>query len=300
MGLTYLLPAMRITDSQKGGFMKSIKKMFLGAVFTGIALASLSSETVPKGFVKVPGVTVKGTENWTPFSKIFVKGRSLKIESFYMCDHEVTQSEYKDILGASYSSSEHKMADTEGQPGNNPVNSVSWYEAVAYCNLRSIKEGLKPCYTVSGSTNPDGWAAGDLDSVKCDFTANGYRLPAETEWEWAARGGKEFIYSGSDNIDDVAWCKTNSDYITHEVKTKKANGYGLYDMSGNVWEWCWDWHDEVAGDTALTGPASGAFRVRRGGSWYVNAILTAVSLRDFVSPSLNNDSLGFRVVRSAL
>ena len=124
-------------------------------------------------------------------------------------------------------------------------------------------------------------------------------MPTEGEWEWLARGGENYTYAGSETVGDVAWYTSNtSDTGTREVKTKQANGYELYDMSGNVWEWCWDWYGSVSSSTAAAGAASsGSFRVRRGGSWYYDASYCAVSYRSSRDPSSRYSGYGFRVVR---
>ena len=190
------------------------------------------------------------------------------------------------------------------------------------CNLLSMKEGLTPCYTIKGSTNPALWGtspvstrADDWKSVTCNFDADGYRLPTEAEWEYAARGGKTGItdgswdntYSGSDTPDDVAWYyNNNSDRKTHEVGKKQANALGIYDMSGNGYEWCWDWYgssssDYPSGTEDPAGPDTGSYRVVRGGCWAYGASSCTVSYRGSGSPppsSWYNDN-SFRLVRSA-
>ena len=194
--------------------------------------------------------------------------QSVSVSSFYMSDHEVTQAEFKAVMGwtpGSYSGD------------NLPVNKVSWYDAVVYCNSLSEKEGLKPCYSKNGN------------SYTCDFSANGYRLPTEAEWEYAARGGnksKGYAYSGSNDIGSVAWCSYNSSNQMHDVKTKLPNELGLYDMSGNVWEWCWDLYGDYD-------------RVLRGGSWGEDASYCGVTSRLDSTPNFAGGELGFRVVRTA-
>ena len=123
----------------------------------------------------------------------------------------------------------------------------------------------------------------------------------EAEWEGAARGGKDYTtYAGSNNIDEVAWYTVNTnDTGTRDVKTKNPNGYGLYDMSGNVWEWCWDWYGNLSSSTASSGLISGSNRCLRGGSWNLSANYAQVSFRGGYNPSDRNNRYGFRVVRTA-
>lgn len=269
-----------------------------------------STITVPEGFVEIPAASITGSEEWTPYSNIFVSGRTLNIEAFWMSDHEVTREEYKKIMGSDPSRADAYDKDgsklTGPAAGNNPVDSVSWYDAIVYCNKRSIGEGLTSCYTIKGSTDPESWgtvptySSSTWNAAVCDFTADGYRLPTEAEWEWAARGEECYKYAGSDNIDDVAWYTGNtSDTGSREVKTKKANGYGLYDMSGNVGEWCWDWYGSVYSSTPGSGVPSGSFRCRRGGSWSSSAYDAQVAVRDYYNPRIRGHNYGFRLVRSA-
>ncbi|MBC6714198.1 SUMF1/EgtB/PvdO family nonheme iron enzyme [Treponema sp. Marseille-Q3903] len=234
----------------------------------------------------------------------------LEIKPFFMSDHEVTRAEYKKVIGSDPSIA--KAHDKDGHEltgeaaGKNPVNQVSWYDALVYCNKLSIKESLTPCYKINGSTNPDDWGAipnsddATWNAATCDFTADGYRLPTEAEWEWAARGGQNYTYAGSDNSDDVAWYKLNTSATgTREVKTKKKNGYELYDMSGNVWELCWDWYEDISNATPNTGASSGFYRCYRGGSWYINAKYAKVASRGYYYTYGRNYYFGFRLVRSA-
>ena len=271
--------------------------------------SSGSSEQVPEGFVKIPAASIAGTESWTPDSKVFVSGRKLEIASFYMSDHEVTRGEYKAVMGSDPSTaSAHDKNGNEltgdDNVKNNPVNKVSWYDSLVYCNKRSIKEGLTPCYSIDGKTDPKEWGTvptsnnDTWNDVRCDFTANGYRLPTEAEWEWAARGGESYKYAGSDDIDKVAWYSCNPDG-TRDVKTKKKNGYELYDMSGNVWEWCWDKYGDISSGTADTGPAPGSYRCLRGGCWEYRAFLSLVAYRDDHEPGRCDYNSGFRLVRNA-
>ena len=286
-----------------------------------------------EGFVKVTGTTITGNENWVPASEVFVSGRSLTIGDLYVCDHEVTQAEYEKYCkyGSDYSPS-----DEYGMGDNYPAYFVNWYDAIVYCNLRSIDEGLTPVYVLEYETDPRKWSGivstttGDVtkycgpvahkdtwDNVTFDTSANGYRLPTEAEWEYIARERKTIgtPYSGSKTIDDVAWYESNSANKSHEVKTDKvtgtdsANALGIYDMSGNVWEWCWDWYNYIYKSTGETGAAHGVsgkkIRVQRGGSWYSRVENCIVSYR--YSAFVSNHYIaggpkgyfGFRVVRNA-
>ncbi|MBM7023357.1 SUMF1/EgtB/PvdO family nonheme iron enzyme [Treponema sp. Marseille-Q4523] len=268
------------------------------------------TSNAPEGFVEVPGTSIAGTESWIPSSEVFVSGRVLEINSFYMSDHEVTRAEYKEVIGSvpgiadAYDKDGHKL--TGDAAGKNPVNTVSWYDALVYCNKLSIKESLIPCYKINGSTNPDDWGAVPTSSdstwnaATCDFDADGYRLPTEAEWEWAARGGENYIYAGSNDVNVVAWYTSNTNNTgTRDVKTKKKNGYGLYDMSGNVCEWCWDRYGNISNTTPNTGSASGSGRCLRGGSWCYSADRARVAYRSSNAPGGSSFSLGFRLVRSA-
>ena len=267
----------------------------------------------PEGFVEVKGTTITGNESWTPSSKVFVSGRSITIPDMYVCDHEVTQAEYEKYC--KYGSS--SPSSSKGDGDNYPTYYVNWYDAIVYCNLRSIAENLTPAYKIGEETDPAKWSGivGDSANGYCgpsesndtwnaltyDKEANGYRLPTEAEWDYIAReaGTSTTTYSGSDTIDDVAWYSSNSSSKTHEVKGKNANSLGIYDMSGNVWEWCYDWYGKVSSTTADTGASSGSSRVICGGSWDYSASSCAVSYRDYSYPYHRVYFYGFRVVRSA-
>ncbi len=280
-------------------------------------------EVIPAVFVKVTGATVTGGTMFVSgnsdkdfYKGVFRDGRSVTIADFYMCDHEVTQAEYQAVMGnnPSFFKGESNAPATGETQANRPVETVSWYAAIVYCNKKSIADNLQPCYTINGKTNPSEWGDDIPDSnddtwnaVTCDFTKNGYRLPTEAEWEYIAREGKTSgtTYSGSNTIDDIAWYGVNSGSKTHEVKSDKvsgtdsANALGIYDMTGNVWEWCWDWHGGISDYTAAAGPASGSYRVERGGSWFDNADGCSVSHQIFSDPFGRLSALGFRVVRNA-
>ncbi len=196
-----------------------------------------------------------------------------------------TGSKWEQKADANWKNPYFSQADTQ------PVVLVSWYDAVEYCNWKSKKDGLIACYTINGT------------NVSCNFSASGYRLPTEAEWEWAARGGKSsrgYTYAGSNSEGSVAWYSGNSGKKTQPVGTKAANELGIYDLSGNVWEWCWDWYGSYSSGSQADpkGQSTGSGRVLRGGSFWRSADDLRVSGRSFDMPVSRVIYLGFRPVRT--
>lgn len=209
-------------------------------------------------------------------------------KDFYLMESEVTQALYQRVMGENPS---HFFCGYVGNDHNKPVEQVSWYDAVKFCNKLSQMEGLDQCYTINE------------DNVSwSNKSCNGWRLPTEAEWEYAARGGQSFKYAGSDNQDEVAWYNEEWERGTHEVCGKNRNGYGLCDMSGNVNEWVWDWYGDYSSQsgTDLVGPISGEDRVYRGGGWYEGEEGVTVDARSSNNPDhkYRNRFLGFRVART--
>jgi formylglycine-generating enzyme required for sulfatase activity len=210
----------------------------------------------------------------------------VKVDGFLMDQTLVTQNVYQKIMGTNPSRRKNP---------NNPVEQASWTAAVKFCNARSIQEGLTPCY--------------DLKTWACNFAANGYRLPTEAEWEYACRAATTTKFFFGDNDDDLksyGWFQGNSESKTHVVGRKKPNPWGLYDMAGNLWEWCNDYYGPKYYQSSPSdnprGPQQGEKRVLRGGAWSSSPDNCASWARGCDEAGatdicLTMDSNGFRCVR---
>ncbi|MDP3208383.1 MAG: SUMF1/EgtB/PvdO family nonheme iron enzyme, partial [Rhodoglobus sp.] len=225
---------------------------------------------------------------------------TVNLSAFRMSRNEITQSLYLTVTGTNPS------ANTDGaDAASRPVEQVSWFDAVEFCNKLSEVEGLQPVYTITGRTPSEGYPI-TAATVSIDALKTGYRLPTESQWEYAARGGRTettpIYHWGSDEAaaTQYAWLDSNSASMTHAVGQKLQNGYDLYDMSGNVWEWCWDWSGSYtsAAQTDYYGPSSSltGTRIRRGGGWGSPVANLRVSLRESSTPRFSSGYIGFRVV----
>ena len=211
-----------------------------------------------------------------PKNFVLVEGNGEDIKDLYVCKYPVTQREYEDIM-------KYNPSKFQGNP-NNPVEMVSWYDAVMYCNELSKKEKLNPMYDITVITK-NGNSINR--AIVKDITGNGYRVLTDEEWRYVAKGGKKtngYLYSGSNNINEVAWHSENSDRKTQPVGRKKANELGIYDMSGNVWEW----NRSELGDE----------RYYRGGSWYYGDYRSETGSSEYGNAGNSYMDIGFRVCRN--
>jgi uncharacterized repeat protein (TIGR02543 family) len=243
---------------------------------------------------------------------------NVNVSQFYMGKYEVTKADWDEVWAWAVNNGYTDMAPGDGKANNHPIHSISWWDVIKWCNARSQKEGLIPCYSVNGAVMKTG-----TTDPTVSWKANGYRLPTEAEWEKAARGGvsgKRFPW-GTDTISHNEANFNNNGFESYKSGTTgdhptfftgtlpstapvgsfAANGYSLHDMAGNLSEWCWDWYGEstyVNNAKDSFGPSSGSFRIGRGGSWLTYALRCRASDRDYNSSSLANHSVGFRVARS--
>ncbi len=273
------------------------------AFFPGYYYSKISSNQyvinspVQENMVFVQGGTFMMGSN---YSEIFDQPEhSVTVSSFCMNKYEVTQQEWASVMGTNPAYFNNNL--------NHPVESINWYMTLVYCNKKSALEGLQPVYAKNGETNPDLWGEipNERDSlwnaITCDWSKNGYRLPTEAEWEFAARGGNlslGYNYSGSNVVENIAWLYINSGNTTRPVGLKSPNELGIYDMSGNVNEWCWDRYRAYPSEHEINpvGSQSGFSRIYRGGDWNEQNYIS-VKTRSFELEYSLFYTRGFRVVR---
>jgi formylglycine-generating enzyme required for sulfatase activity len=282
--------------------MSRKKRMAICLVFVAVAPPGCQKAGAPRTVSEPPIVEVQGDDELVTIPAGFFEmgsrsGRDEEkpvhkvwIDSFQMDRHEVTQAQYEKLgkVEAFPNPSHFQGADL-------PVEQVTWPQAARFCNARSRREGLQPCY--------------NEDTGACDFEANGYRLPTEAEWECACRAGTSSGYSFGDEarqLGDFAWFADNAGKKTHPVGRKKPNPWGLFDMHGNVAEWCQDVYDpnyyKSSPEKAPRGPEEGNEYVLRGGSWKSPADALRSTYRigesaGFSDACLARDAIGFRCVR---
>ena len=235
---------------------------------------------------------------------------TVSLTAYRIGETEVTQELWEKVMGTnpSYFQGSSNPPESGEVQEKRPVENVNWYQCIAFCNKLSKLCNLDPCYTVTG-INFDALNFSDIptsnntnwNNAVCDRTKKGFRLPTEAEWEWAAMGGTNDKWAGTnvqEQLVNYAWYDANSGNKTHQVKMKQPNGYGLYDMSGNVWEWCWDWYGSFSGTLPpdYEGAASGDFRVARGGCWNFVADDAARAYRFSNHPVARYRNLGLRLV----
>lgn len=243
-----------------------------------------SSTTNATVMVRIPG----GVFTMGDADEVDAPLHEIEISAFLMDRHLVTQAQYQKLMGTNPS---------RWKAESNPVEQLRWSDAVRFCNKRSESEGLTPCY--------------DLETLKCDFEADGYRLPTEAEWEYACRAGTTTAYFFGDSpaeVGDYAWYERNSGGHPRPVGEKKPNPWGLYDLAGNVWEWCHDFYAvdyyQAAPRKDPRGPEEGTNKVLRGGAWRFSADNCRSGYRYNEDPGqadvcFGYDIYGFRCVRRA-
>jgi formylglycine-generating enzyme required for sulfatase activity len=254
----------------------------LAVLFAAVTSAEGQTTGVVKAVLVDAGTFLQGKRTLEPVSP----GRRVTVSPYYMSETEITQGQYKTVTG---------LEPSLFHSSENPVERVSWYDAVGFCNKLSALDGLKAAYLIEGS------------NVTWDRTSDGWRLPTEAEFEFAARGGAQghdFDFPGSNTADDVGWSFSTSGKQTRPVRSLKPNELGLYGLAGNVWEWCWDWYafDRSAMPSMdPSGPQVGTDRINRGGGWnddFVDSMRPYFRADD--GPDSKDSDLGFRVVRTSL
>ncbi len=267
------------------------------AVVFSCSFAQVSDNSWPE-MVKVSGgdFMIGANKKDQQAEKDEKPSRKITVSDFYMSKFEVTVWEWKEYVKATG----EKMPPKQKWGWNNdfPITNITWEDAVEYCNWLSRKQGLTPAYSKRGPR------------YVCDFDSNGFRLPTEAEWEYAAHGGKKskgYKYAGATDLELIAWYVSNSEGRPHAYGSKYKNELGIYDMSGNVWEWCWDFYKEthfkavkkgMESDPSARGPRRGEKRIVKGGSWDSKQSFLRISNKVATLPGNTYEFYGMRLVQT--
>lgn len=268
----------------------TVKDLFGDSTNAFGVFTTSKAPSVPAGMKLVKSKSVSFQIGQNGFSSYEAPVHTVQFTHHFWIDTvEVTNSDFQTVLGT-------------GTGNKLPVANISWFDAVFYCNARSKREKMDTVYSYNAITGTPGQKC-TLQGLKIDTAKVGYRLPTEAEWEYACRAGNSGLFYWGDSrtvIDSYAWINTTSDSKSHEVATKKPNSFGLYDMSGNVWEWCNDWFSQDYYSTSPiidpAGPADGQERAVRGGSWSLSDYYAQSGTRSKLHPETGNPTVGFRAV----
>jgi sulfatase modifying factor 1 len=305
---SYTISSVRLSDA---GTYSVVVSNSEGSDTSNGAVLTVNATVTPTGMDTIPGGTFQMGDTDTNFPDE-QPVHSVTLSAFYMDKTEVTQADYQALM----------LVNPSYFKGDSlrPVENVTSFDAVLYCNARSKRDLRDTVYSYTSKTMDSIWCT-DLVSINIDYSKNGYRLPTEAEWEYACRAGTTTDYYWGRNypptttadtaaIDSFAIWWHNSNNFTARVGTKLPNAFGLYDMSGNVWEWCNDWHDNYTSgnQTDPTGPSTGSYRVMRGGSYddcnppepyvfYLVYPLCSANRGNYIFPYFRGSAFGFRCVR---
>jgi formylglycine-generating enzyme required for sulfatase activity len=318
-----------MTRASKKGHIEVVQLLKSAGAQSGGRISSVPQATgspIPAGMALIPAGAFMMGDSLDGDELLFgqrINGDAtptveVEVSAFYMDKNLVTFSEWQSVYSWATKHGYSFVHAGSGKAANHPVRTVDWYDTVKWCNARSQQAGLTPVYYTDAGLKQV-YTDGEIDSVYANWAANGYRLPTEAEWEKAARGGlsgQRFPWGNTISEDQANYHSTDEEPsydlgprgfnaafatggepFTSPVGHFAANGYGLYDMAGNVQEWVWDWSAAYAGGSDPRGPASGTARILRGGSWQSYAAIPRVANRWPLKPPLSGDGIGFRCAR---